>query len=111
MFTTILVIIGTVLVVNFWNEVVDALSNIAKELAELAKLTAHAAKLFVRRVRDGVVEIIHRTYYKENGKWLEKQTVREISEDKVPEWAKATISEREKDMTKKYERELQLTLS
>ena len=31
------------------------------------------------------MRLVHKLYYKENGKWVEKTTVREIDESEVPE--------------------------
>ena len=54
--------------------------------------------------------LVHKLYYKENGKWIEKTTTREIDESQVPEWAKAGLLEKETDVTARYQKELELTL-
>ena len=56
------------------------------------------------------MRLVHKLYYKENGKWVEKTTVREIDESEVPAWAKEGLTAKEKDVTERYEKELELTV-
>ena len=61
-------------------------------------------------VEGNVMRLVHRLYYKENGKWVEKTTVREIDESEVPEWAKAGLTAKEQDVGARYEKELELSV-
>ena len=56
------------------------------------------------------MRLVHRLYYKENGKWVEKTTVREIDESEVPAWAKEGLTAKESDVTSRYEKELELSV-
>ena len=102
--------IGALIVAANWDDVVDWLRSFtAKVKAALAGL-GHAAKLFAQKVKDRFLRIMHRLFYKEDGKWFEETTIREIDESEVPAWALEGVSAQEKDVTQKYKQELSLTL-
>ena len=105
-------IVGGVLIAANWEEVEGWLKEFLPKLKTVLKETGivdYAAKLF-STVEGNVMRLIHKLYYKENVKWVEKTTVREIDESEVPEWAKAGLSEKETDVTARYEKELELTV-
>ena len=105
-------LVGGYLVVTNWEEVTKWLTELMESLqASLKKLgvEGYTAKLF-SNIQDGALKLVHRLYYKENGKWIEKTTTREIDEAQVPEWAKAGLGEKETDVTARYEKELELTI-
>ena len=105
-------LVGGYLVVTNWEEVTKWLTEFMGTLqAQLKNLgiDEYAAKLF-SNIQDGALKLVHRLYYKENGKWIEKTTTREIDESQVPEWAKAGLGEKETDVTARYEKELELTI-
>ena len=103
-------LVGGILVAANWNEVVNWLEDLIPQINEkLAGITKHKAKLF-SYIQDQVVSVIHKLYYKENGKFYEQTTVREIDESQVPEWAKAELGEEETDVTDRYKEELQLEI-
>ena len=105
-------LVGGVLVVANWQEVENWLKEFLPKLQNTLKdigVVDYAAKLF-SSVEGNVMRLVHRLYYKENGKWVEKTTVREIDESEVPEWAKEGLSAKEKDVTARYEKELELTV-
>ena len=56
------------------------------------------------------MRLVHRVYYKEDGKWFEQTTVREIAESEVPAWAKEGLSAREINVTPLYEKQLELSV-
>ena len=105
-------LVGGALVVANWQEVENWLKEFLPKLQTVLKETGivdYAAKLF-SSVEGNVMRLVHRLYYKENGKWVEKTTVREIDESEVPAWAKEGLTAKEKDVTERYEKELELTV-
>ena len=106
------VALGGYLVATNWQEIEGWLKEFLPKLQNALKdagVYDYAAKLF-SSIEGNVMRLVHRLYYKENGKWVEKTTVREIDESEVPEWAKAGLSAKEKDVTARYEKELELQL-
>ena len=100
------------LVYSNWQEVENWLKEFLPKLQTALKETGivdYAAKLF-SSVEGNVMRLVHKLYYKENGKWVEKTTVREIDESEVPAWAKEGLSAKESDVTARYEKELELTI-
>ena len=105
-------LVGGALVVANWEEVENWLKDFLPKLKTALKETGivdYAAKLF-SSVEGNVFRLVHRLYYKENGKWVEKTTVREINESEVPAWAKEGMTAKEKDVTERYEKELELSV-
>ena len=105
-------LVGGALAVANWQEVENWLKDFLPKLQNALKETGivdYAAKLF-SSVEGNVMRLVHKLYYKENGKWVEKTTVREIDESEVPAWAKEGLSAKEKDVTERYEKELELTV-
>ena len=105
-------LVGGALVVANWEEVENWLKDFLPKLKTALKETGivdYAAKLF-SSVEGNVMRLVHRLYYKENGKWVEKTTVREINESEVPAWAKEGMTAKEKDVTERYEKELELSV-
>lgn len=105
-------LVGGLVVVTKWDEVTKWLEDFLPQIQTAMKnlgIGDYAAKLF-SSVEDGALRLVHRLYYKENGKWIEKTTTREIDESQVPEWAKAGLSNKETDVTSRYEKELELTV-
>ena len=105
-------VVGGVLVAANWEEVEGWLKEFLPKLQTALKETGivdYAAKLF-SSVNGNVMRLVHRLYYKENGKWVEKTTVREIDESEVPAWAKEGLTAKESDVTARYEKELELSV-
>ena len=105
-------LVGGALVVANWQEVENWLKEFLPKLQTVLKETGivdYAAKLF-SSVEGHVLRLVHKLYYKENGKWVEKTTVREIDESEVPAWAKEGLTAKESDVTARYEKELELTV-
>ena len=105
-------VVGGYLVVANWQEVENWLKEFLPKLQNVLKETGivdYAAKLF-SSVEGNVMRLVHKLYYKENGKWVEKTTVREIDESEVPAWAKEGLTAKESDVTARYEKELELTV-
>ncbi|MBR4903205.1 MAG: hypothetical protein IKZ53_00875 [Selenomonadaceae bacterium] len=105
-------IVGGYLVVTNWQEIEGWLKEFLPKLQSALKETGidnYMAKLF-SSIEGNVMRLVHRLYYKENGKWVEKTTVREIDESEVPAWAKEGLSAKESDVTARYEKELELSV-
>lgn len=106
------ILVGGYLVVKNWEEVMKWLQEFVPKIQDALKsigVADYAAKLF-SSVEDGALKLIHRLYYKENGKWIERTTTREIDESQVPEWAKAGLTAKETDVTERYKKELELEI-
>lgn len=108
-------LIGGVLLVAFWDEIVDWLKKLVSKLKEVfssvKKKIAHAAGAFIQRVENGLAAFRHKLYYKEEGQWVEETTTRKIKESEVPASIRARISEQENEVTDEVEAELQLSLN
>ena len=105
-------LVGGALVVANWEEIEGWLKDFVPKVQTALKNAGvydYAAKLF-SSVEGNVMRLVHRLYYKENGKWVEKTTVREINESEVPAWAKEGLTSKEKDVTERYEKELELSV-
>ena len=105
-------LVGGYMVVTNWQEIEGWLKNFLPKLQAVLKETGivdYAAKLF-SSVEGNIMRLVHKLYYKENGKWVEKTTVREIDEAEVPAWAKEGLTNKESDVTARYEKELELTV-
>lgn len=104
--------VAAYLVYSNWQEIEgwlkDFLPKVQAALKE-AGIYDYAAKLF-SSIEGNVMRLVHKLYYKENGKWVEKTTVREIDESEVPAWAKEGISAKEQDVTERYKKELELAV-
>ena len=100
------------LVVSNWSEIEGWLKDFLPKVQDALKAEGiydYAAKLFAS-VEGNVMRLVHRLYYKENGKWVERTTVREIDESEVPAWAKEGLTAKEQDVGARYEKELELTV-
>lgn len=108
-------IVGGVLLVAYWNEIVDWLRNLVEKLRgvfrSMSKKIAHAAAGFVERVESGLAAIRHKLYYKEEGQWIEETTTRKIDENEVPASIRAKIRWQEEEITDELEQEMKLSLN
>jgi hypothetical protein len=105
-------LVGGYLVVTNWQEIEGWLKDFLPKLQtalQNAGVIDYAAKLF-SSIEGNVMRLVHRLYYKENGKWVEKTTIREIDESEVPAWAKEGLTAKESDVTDRYEKELELSV-
>ena len=100
------------LVYSNWQEVESWLKDFLPKVQNVLKeagIYDYAAKLF-SSIEGNVMRLVHKLYYKENGKWVERTIVREIDESEVPAWAKEGLSAKESDVTARYEKELELSV-
>ena len=104
----LLAVVGGFLAYQNWDEMVKWLQDFLPKInSALEGVVKYSAKLF-SSVEGGVLRLVHKLYYRENGKWIEQTTTREIDESQVPEWAKADLGEEEIDVTNRYEEKLEL---
>ncbi len=111
--------IGTVVVVTYWDEIRDWLTNLVKKLKELwpqiRPMVPSVARIYgdmIYSCGEHVARITHRLFYKEDGKFYEQRTARCVNRDEVPDWALAQIDALNEpaNLTSDFERELQLTV-
>ena len=102
--------IGAFLVVMYWEEIVGWLNKVIPAIRELFKTIAHGIAVFAQKVAPGVVHFLHRTFYKENNKWIRETTTEEISESEVPTNIKNKINSQERDVSKEIQPELSYQL-
>jgi len=109
---------GAFLVYKNWDQIKNWLSDFIPKIKELFERKmqgiAHAAAVVAEKVKDTVAAIKHRLFYKEEGKWMEETTKREIPESEVPPFIRAKIAAQEKAMEKEaditHEMELELNM-
>ncbi len=100
--------VGSLLVVAFWDELVNWFKDFIPKVKNVLKGLHNRAKIFAKRVKDTIIRIIHRLFYKKDDKWFEQVTTREVDESEVPEWARAGT--REKDITDKMKEEIKIEI-
>ena len=98
------------LVYSSWEEVTKWISDLQIVLEK--NYQNHVAKFFVEKAPENNVRINHKCYYKENGKFYELITTREIAEDKVPAELLDMLnkSEGEVDITDYIEKVLKMSI-
>lgn len=112
----ILAFLGGMAVVKFWDEIVDWLSKLVSKLKEmlvgLAKGALYGACVVAALVDMAVTAIKHKLFYKENGNWYEKTTIRQIPASEVPPSIRKRLKRvgQENDVTDEIEAETGLTI-
>lgn len=101
-------------VYKHWDELKDFfcnfLTSLKESIAEKMRGIGHAAVIVGEKIRDGIAQLKHKLFYKENGKWMEETTKREVSEDEVPPYIRAKIARQEADITQEMELELGMSI-
>lgn len=107
------VLIGGVLVVAYWDEIIDWLDDFIPKLKQAWKqvrpFVPAAAAIYGDLIIEGadtMVKIMHKLYYKENGEWMEQTTTRKVNADNVPAHIRNKISYQEADITSTIQPEL-----
>ncbi len=97
-----------------WDELKEFFYNfltaLKKSIKEKMRGIANAAVIVGEKIREGIVAIKHKLFYKEDDKWMEETTKREVNEDEVPPHILAKISKQEADITKEMELELSISI-
>lgn len=101
-------------VYKHWDEVKAFFSNFLTNLKAAIKEKMHgianAAVIVGERIRTGIAQLKHKLFYKEEGKWMEETTKREVTEDEVPPYIRAKIAKQEADITQDMELELDMSI-
>ncbi len=88
--------IGGVLVVAFWDEIIDWLNDFIPKVEEAFRDIAHGAQVLGERIKTNYVAIKHKLFYQENNKWIEKTTTREVEESEVPPHIREKVMKQKK---------------
>ncbi len=102
--------LGGVLVVAYWDEIVNWLKDLIPKVHKMLRSITHAAAAFIERVENGLAALRHKLYYKENGQWVEETTTRKIKESEVPASIRRKIGYSEEEVTEEIEAELGMEL-
>lgn len=101
-------------VYKHWDEIkaffFNFLSSLKDAIAEKMRGIAHAAVMVGEKIRTGIAQLKHKLFYKEEGKWMEETTKREVNEDEVPPYIRAKIAKQEADISKEMELELGMSI-
>ncbi len=90
----------SVAVYCYWDDIKEWLHTLFDGLKRALAGIAHAAKVFGKKLIDNVIAFISKVYYKQNNKWYEETTTRQIEECNVPSWAIEEVqSQEETDVT------------
>ncbi|MBR0261039.1 MAG: hypothetical protein IJQ85_04505 [Selenomonadaceae bacterium] len=95
-----------------WNDFETRLKKFSIMIPFVLKKISHddyGAKLF-SFVEGDTLRVIHRMYYKEDGKWVEYNTFCDLNELQAPTWATKNLSEKESDVTARYEKNFRVTI-
>ena len=101
MFTTIVAAIaaiaGGITIYNNWDSVKswinEFIDNLRHLFATTFKAVAHATAVFVRIIRNGVAEIIHRTYVPTEDNEFGEVITRKVTS--IPAWAQREIEQQQ----------------
>ena len=101
-------------VYKHWDEVKaffsDFITNLKASIQKAMRGIAHAAVIVGEKIKDGIAQLKHKLFYKEEGKWMEETTKREVTEDEVPPYIRAKIAKQEADITQEMELELGMSI-
>ena len=109
--------IGVLVALAHWDEILGWLKDfvvaLAKVFMTVAKGLGQAAAVFMQVSAEGLGEVIHRLYYRDDqtGQFVERTTTRTVPMSEVPDWAKAKLmGQKEVNMTRDFEAELQMKI-
>ena len=95
-----------------WNDFETRLKKFSIMIPFALKKIGHddcAAKLF-SSVEGDTLRVVHKIYFKEDGKWVEHNTFCDLNELQAPTWATKNLSEKEIDVTARYEKNFRITI-
>lgn len=109
-------LIGGVLLVTHWSEVVDWLQDFLPKLKKIWDTyksdLPHAAIMVGDMALEGgdlLTKIMHKLYYRDGEQWMEETTTRKISAEQVPEYIRKKLGmNNETDITEEIEENLKL---
>lgn len=101
-------------VYKHWDEIKlffsSFLRNLKDSIMRKMRGIANAAVIVGEKIRNGIAQLKHKLFYKEDGKWMEETTKREVTEDEVPPYIRAKIARQEADITQEMEMELGMSV-
>ena len=101
-------------VYKHWGEIKSFFSSFLRNLKEsiMTRMRgiANAAVIVGEIIRNGIAQLKHKLFYKENGRWMEETTKREVNESEVPAYIRQKIAKQEADITKPMEMELGMSI-
>lgn len=97
-----------------WKEFKTWLKDLNAAVKELfgttLKDTPYATMITIKSSKEGIAELRHKLYYKENEQWVEEVRTRIVPANTLPSWAKDKLtSSEEVDITEEVEQELDIT--
>lgn len=116
-------LIGGVIIVAYWHEIMDWLSDFIPKLKafwkELREFLPHQARMFgdlIVEAGDVFVRIMHKLFYKKDNQWYQQTTTRKVDENEVPADIRMKIEAAEEqnkqaDVTPEIENELEMTIN
>lgn len=90
-------------VVACWDEIVEWLSEAVSAIKRFFVGILHATAAFVKKARDKIAKMMHSVFYKEDDKWIEETTTREIPESELPASVRRKLTTRKKEVTEELE--------
>lgn len=109
-------LIGGVLLVTHWSEIVDWLEDFLPKLKKIWDTyksdLPHAAVMYGDLAFEAgtlLTKIMHKLYYQDGDQWMEETTTRKINADQVPDYIKKKLGlSGEVDITSEIEEQLKL---
>ena len=109
------VLIGGVLIVANWDDIVNWLHDFIPKLKaawkQVRELVPHGSRIYGDLIIEGagrLIKIAHKLYYKENEQWIEETTSRKLPESEVPPFIRNKGIKKETDITEEMEEALGL---
>ena len=93
-----------------WKALKSFFRYLVKKLRIIMRGIANAAVIVGEKIREGVAQLKHKLFYKEDGKWIQETTGVEITEEEVPPYIRAKIIRQKADITREMELELGLSI-
>ena len=89
-------------IVNWILKTCKVIRDFVIDTFELGEKAVCAVGTYVKNVGNGTIEILHRVYYKKDGRWygIDQIKPQRVNEESVPAWAKQGLKAgQEKDIT------------
>lgn len=94
---------GAFLVYKYWDQIISWLDDALPKIVDYFKREHpelhHAFQIIGEKVKGIYAQIKNKIFFKQNNKWMEGMTVREVPLDEVPPHIRAKIEAQENDIT------------
>lgn len=90
-------------VVTCWDEIKEWLVEAVSAIKRFFVGMLHATAAFIKKARATIAKIMHSVYYKEDDKWIEETTTREIPESELPPSVRRKLTTKKKEVTEELE--------